>query len=491
MVNDRKRKKACSSPGELRYRAVKAKVEREVKLQPPEGFDLSGFEGERHKPRLFDSTYYDTDDRRLAREGVTLRRRVENGAGAWQLKLPQGVARLEIELDDEEMVPDRVSKLLLGLTRRRPLAPVALLRTKRDALVVRDGERELAEIALDAVSVLEGERVAGAFDELEIELIDGTEDDLRRLEKLTRAAGAKDAASSSKLARVLGVEPPRRSKASPGAGPAEALRIALRDQLAVLLARDPGTRLGTDIEDLHQLRVATRRLRAFLRASRSFVDAEWAERLRAELGWLGSELGRVRDLDVLLEHLRAEAKTLERDEAKAFSAVLTALSRERGRQRRTLVRGLESDRYLALLDRLETDDPPIGESKATLQAIWKGELKTLRRTMKALGPEPPDDALHEARIEAKRARYAIELARPALGKRAAGILEAAKELQDVLGAHQDAVVAEEVLRERVAAAPEAGVAVGRLIERERQRRVEARQLYRAAWKQLDSRASRI
>ena len=470
---------------------MKAKVEREVKLQPPEGFDLSGLEGERQEPRLFDSTYYDTDDRRLAHEGVSLRRRVENGVGAWQLKLPRGVARLELELDDADAVPDRASKLLLGLTRRRALAPVAVLRTKRDALVVRDGERDLAEIAFDAVSVLEGERVAGAFDELEIELIDGNEADLRRLEKLVRAAGAKNAASSSKLARVLGVEPPRRAKAGTGAGPAEALRVALRDQLAVLLASDPGTRLGADIEDLHQFRVATRRLRAFLRASRPLVGAEWAEELRAELGWLAAELGRVRDLDVLLEHLRAESATLEPDEAKAFKPVLAALSRERGRQRRTLVRGLESDRYLALLDRLETDDPPLGESETTLRAIWKGELKTLRGVIKALGPEPPDDALHEARIHAKRTRYATELARPALGKRAAGVLEAAKELQDVLGAHQDAVVAEQVLREQVVAAPGAGVAVGRLIERERRRRVEARGAYRAAWKQLDSRANRV
>ncbi len=471
---------------------MKAKLEREVKLTPPEGFDLSGLDGERREPRLFDSTYYDTDDRRLAREGVTLRRRVENGAGLWQFKLPQGAARLEVELDDdEETMPERASTLLLGLTRRRPLAVVAVLRTKRDALIVRDDDHALAEIALDAVSVLEGERVAGAFDELEVELIDGTEDDLRRLEKLLRGAGAKDGASSSKLARVLGVEPPRRPKLRSGASAAETLRFALREQLAVLLAHDAGTRLGSDPEDLHQLRVATRRLRAFLRVSRSFVEKEWADGLRAELGWLASELGRVRDLDVLLEHLRAESATLERDEAKAFRPVLTALSQERGRQRRTLIRGLESDRYLSLLGRLETEDPPIGEADTTLRALWKNEFRTLRRAMDALGPDPHDDVLHGARIHAKRVRYAAELARPALGKRVTPFLEAAKELQDVLGMHQDAVVAEAVLRERVVAAPGAGVAVGRLIERERARRVEARGAYRAAWKQLDRRAREL
>jgi CHAD domain-containing protein len=464
---------------------VKATLEREVKLQPPEGFELSGLEGERREARLFDSTYYDTDDRRLAREGVTLRRRVENGVGAWQLKLPKGGARLELEVDGGEAIPDRAAALLVGLTRGRPLAPVARLRTERDTVAVQENGSVLAEVVLDGVSVLEGERVAGGFEELEIELFDGGDDDLRRLEKLLRAAGARDAPSSSKLARVLGVEPPRRARLGPDASPAEALRAALRDQLALLLAHDPGTRLGTDPEDLHQLRVATRRLRAFLRASRSFVDKEWAEDLRAELGWLGGELGRVRDLDVLIEHLREESESLERDEAKAFRPVLGALGRERGRQRRTLVRGLESDRYLALLDRLEAVDPPIVEAETTLEEIWRREFRRLRRSMKELGPEPADDALHAVRIHAKRVRYAAELARPELGKRAAGFLEAAKELQDVLGIHQDAVVAEQVLRERVAAQPAAGVAVGRLIERERQRRVEMRRTYRAAWKRLD------
>ena len=465
---------------------MKATLEREIKLQPPEGFDLAGVGGARREPRLFDSTYYDTDDRRLAREGVTLRRRVENGVGAWQLKLPKGAARLELELEgDEATIPDRAVSLLVGLTRRRPLVPVACLRTQRETVTVQQNGSVLAEVVLDGVSVLEGERVAGGFEELEIELHEGSDDDLSRLEGMLRGAGAKDVASSSKLARVLGVEPPRRVKLDSGASPVEALRAALRDQLSLILAHDPGTRLGTDAEDLHQLRVATRRLRAFLRASRSFVDEQWASELRAELGWLGSELGRVRDLDVLIEHLREESASLEPEETRAFKPILTALGRERGRQRRTLLRGLESDRYLALLDRLETADPPIREADTTLEAIWRREFRRLRRAMKELGESPVDDVLHGARIHAKRARYAAELARPALGKRAVPFLEAAKELQDVLGIHQDAVVAEQALRENVAAHPAAGVAVGRLIERERQRRVEMRRTYRGAWKQLD------
>ena len=464
---------------------MKSTLERELKLQPPEGFELSVLDGERREPRLFESTYYDTDDRRLAREGVTLRRRVENGAGAWQLKLPKGAARLELELERRRGDPDRAVALLVGLTRGRPLAPSpACARSATRWSCARTAASSPRSCSTPCpCSRASASRVGSRSWRSSSTTAARTTCVASRA--LLRDAGATDAASSSKLARVLGVEPPRRAKLGPDASPPEALRAALRDQLAELLAHDPGTRLGTDAEDLHQLRVATRRLRAFLRASRSFVDEQWAEELRAELGWLGGELGRVRDLDVLIEHLRAESASLERDEAKEFRPVLASLARERGRQRRTLVRGLESDRYLALLDRLETADPPILEAATTLEEIWRREFRRLRRAMKALGPEPADDALHDVRIHAKRARYAAELARPALGKRAVPFLEAAKELQDVLGIHQDAVVAEQVLREQVVALPAAGVAVGRLIERERQRRVEMRRTYRAAWKQLD------
>ncbi len=270
-------------------------------------------------------------------------------------------------------------KLLIGLTRRRPLEPVARLRTQRETLVVQRNGSRLAEIVLDGVSVLEGERVAGAFDELEIELDrrDG------RRPAPPRAAAARRRRDGRR--GLLEARPGPRGRASgatklgSGATPAEALRAALRDQLAVLLVHDPGTRLGGDAEDLHQLRVATRRLRAFLRASRAFVDQEWAEGLRAELGWLGGELGRVRDLDVLIEHLRAESAFLEREDAKAFRPILTALGRERGRQRRTLVRGLESDRYLALLDRLETEDPPVLETETTLRRSGSASSGACRR----------------------------------------------------------------------------------------------------------------
>ena len=108
----------------------------------------------------------------------------------------------------------------------------------------------------------------------------------------------------------------------------------LQIQYHAILAHDPGTRLGADPEELHQHRVAVRRLRALLRAARPMIDREWADDLRDELRWLGAALGEVRDLDVLLEHLEDEAAELEPDDAQAFAPVLAVLAnRRRGRAR--------------------------------------------------------------------------------------------------------------------------------------------------------------
>ena len=113
-------------------------------------------------------------------------------------------------------------------------------------------------------------------------------------------------------------EPPEDASA------AATLRARLREQASAVLAHDPGTRLGTDAEELHQMRVATRRLRAFLRAGRDLLDPAWSEPLREELRWLGSALGPVRDLDVLLEHLSGEVESLGED-APAGRKLLTTL----------------------------------------------------------------------------------------------------------------------------------------------------------------------
>jgi CHAD domain-containing protein len=127
---------------------------------------------------------------------------------------------------------------------------------------------------------------------------------------------------------------------------------------------------------------------------------------------------------------------------------------------------------------------PRGSGRTTpLRALWRAEWKRTRKAFAKLDDDSDDAQLHAARIRVKRARYAAELAAHELGKRGARFVDAAKELQDVLGEHQDAVVADD--RIRAWAGDGAGTqAVDRLRARERERRDAARAAWPAAWRSL-------
>jgi CHAD domain-containing protein len=254
-----------------------------------------------------------------------------------------------------------------------------------------------------------------------------------------------------------------------------------------MLGSDPGVRLGEDAEALHQLRVATRRSRSLLRAARGLVAATWAEPLRSELAWLGGLLGPVRDLDVLLEHLDSDAATLAGEDARAFRRLRARLAAERHEARARLLDAMDAARYFRLLDALEgAASAPAGESTTPLAEIAAEAFRRLRVAAKTLPARPTDAELHGVRIETKRARYAAELAAPELGKRGARFVERAKTLQDVIGEHQDACVAEDRLRAlALRGGGKTGLAAGRLIERQRQRKSAARRAYPAAWSRLE------
>lgn len=460
-------------------------VEREVKLVPGDGFAMPPI-GEPAPARTYVSTYHDTPDLVLLRSGISLRHRSEDGARLWQLKLPHGAHRLELEVPGAPArVPDDLRALLVAHLRGRQLGAVARLRARRETWRVAG-----AEVVDDTVAVLDGQRVISRFRELEVEQRGDDRSSFDSVVAELRSAGAEERALRSKLWLALGLEPPAPpARASRSTPPLEALGLALAEQYRRLLAHDPGTRLGSDPEDLHQLRVATRRLRAYLRTARPLVDPDWADALRAELGWLGGELGPARDLDVLVERLRGELAALGETKG-AAAELLAALGAEHETARRTAVAALSTDRYLALLDRVEAAaSPPPGGDGATLARLWRREWKRTRRTFAELGKDPEDAALHAARIKVKRARYAAELAEHELGKAGAAFVAAAKKLQDVLGEHQDATVAEA----RVLAWAESGgdaALAERVVQQERRRRAAARRAWPSAWKRLVGRAEK-
>jgi len=263
----------------------------------------------------------------------------------------------------------------------------------------------------------------------------------------------------------------------------DTLRQLLERQLARIERVEPGVRDGEDPRDLHRFRVACRRSRALIRASRKLVGDQLAG-VDAELRWLGSVSGAARDLDVLIEHLREVVDGLAPDTS-GGEAILAALEEERGWARETLVEALASDRYRRLLLTFGATLPTLHaiDDDIRPREIARREFKRLRAAYDELGPEPPDDQLHRLRIKAKRARYAAELAERDEDGAFAAFVAAATELQDLIGSHQDAVVAEK--RVRALATRESQLAAGRIVEHERRRRAEARANVPAVWKRVE------
>jgi CHAD domain-containing protein len=466
-------------------------LERELKLGAGPRFKLPFLPGQPIEPKLLVSTYYDSAGFKLAAAGITLRYRVECRKGLWQLKLPREEGRLELELHGRpEGVPEEMRDLVQAHVRRDELAPIAKLRTRRVGVRVRDFSRELAEVVHDTVAVVEGRRTLRRFSELEIELIDGDRRDMQRLERVLRAAGASDGETRPKVFQALDLPAPVGVVApSREAPPTEHLRFMLECQYRMILDRDPGTRLGDDPEDLHQMRVATRRLRALLRAGRPLADLSDWEKLRIELSWLGGALGDVRDHDVLIAQLEQQVAEFEPADRRAATRLVDALRAEREEARSVLLAALRSGRYLKLLDAIEERlrATPLPASEISLQEVAAEEFRKLRREVRKLSKNSSDAALHATRIRGKRARYAAELAELTVGKPARGFVRRAKAFQDVVGEHQDAVVAEAKIRDLLAkfGGTRTGVAAGRLIELQRARRRDARATLDSVWRRLE------
>ena len=306
-------------------------------------------------------------------------------------------------------------------------------------------------------------------------------------------------ASSRLLDDLLGAEPATAGRKAPVA---EHVRAGLDARVRALCAHEAGTRDGADPEELHQMRVSVRRMRAMLRSARPFLDQDRSEPLRAELGWLGRALGPVRDLDVLLERLRAESADLGGAERSAAERLISGLDAEHRRARAEMLAALDSDRYQRLLEQLARaarELPGEGSDRAAaaqLRDLVRKQFGKLRKAVRALPAEPADAELHALRIDGKKVRYTAELAEPLLGAPVKRLIKAAKGFQDVLGEHQDACVAEERIRallDERGPRPEAEIAfvAGRLVEREEVRKADRRARWPESWNALSGAAAEV
>ncbi|WAZ21700.1 CYTH and CHAD domain-containing protein [Streptomyces cinnabarinus] len=439
-----------------------------------------------------DATYYDTEDGRLAASSITLRRRTGGSDAGWHLKFPvaEGV-RDEIQAPLSDTLPPDLAGLVRSRIRTSEPVPVVRLRSDRDVrhLVDADG-RLLAEVAVDAV---QAQRLAGGdgsaqWTEIEVELADGGDPAvLDKVEKRLRKAGVRPSKSASKLARALAETAPPTPVPPPVEDPVTAgdhVLAYVRAQRDAIVELDPAVR--QDAEDsVHSMRVATRRMRSTFKSFGKVLDREVTDPISDELKWLAGQLGVDRDREVLHARLSAALDEVPRDlvSGPVGERLDTWAGDRPGGASARLIGVLDSRRYLALLDTLDgvLVDPPLlkaaGKDPGEVlpKAVRKGFEKVSALVEQALELAPGTDrdiAIHEARKKTKRTRYAAEAAVPALDKPAKGLVKSMKALQNLLGEHQDSVMARHTLRELSAVAHAAGESAftyGLLYGREEQR----------------------
>ncbi|WP_327367414.1 CYTH and CHAD domain-containing protein [Streptomyces sp. NBC_01217] len=465
-------------------REIERKYEATTETRLPDLSRVAGVSAVAHRGvSELDAVYYDTEDLRLMAGALTLRRRTGGSDEGWHLKFPVATGiRDELREPLCDTLPHSLAGLLRSRVRDSALVPVVRLRTARDVHhLLDDGGALLAEVSIDAVHAerLTGGSGTAAWTEIEVELADdGDPAFLDAVERRLRKAGVRPSASLSKLSRALAETAPKRKQdkeRKKGSGEQNAPLTAgdhvlayIRRQAETIVALDPAVR--RDLPDsVHQLRVATRRLRSALRTYRKILDRNVTDPVGDELKWLAAELGIDRDQEVLDARLRAGLAALPR--TLVLGPVRSRLriwsAARRGGSRRRTVAVLDGKRYLALLESLDAllDAPPLlpAASRAPAQALSRAVLKEYERLATrvghALGLPPGHDrdlALHDARKAAKRARYAAEAARPALGKPAGRIAGRMKSVQTLLGDHQDSVVARDALRTLAVQAHAAG-----------------------------------
>ncbi|MFC3450555.1 CHAD domain-containing protein [Amycolatopsis speibonae] len=441
---------------------VEAEIERKYDLaadKPIPPLVPAGPVTNQAEPRVdvLDATYFDTADFRLAQAGITLRRRLGGSDEGWHLKLPVSADKreeLRLPLSGKpDKVPGVLAKLVRAHTLGAKLVQAAHLRTERTSYALLDAKgREVATLTDDVVTGEAGGEKAhlDRWREIEIELSPGTDPEvLDSLDQAVVKAGAERSRWPSKLRRLT-------DELVPSAGGASGSVLAdyFAAQLDVLRRNDIGVR--RDAEDaVHQMRVASRRLRSGLKTFRRSLDADVANGLAAELRWLGGELGPARDNEVMAARLHAEVKALPAELVLGNVEQLMTrhFAREGEESKARALRALDSKRYTDLLRALEKivrRPRKIKDGKEELRkAVARSDRKLRAAVAAASGLKPGaerDAALHEVRKKAKRARYAADTVRPVTGKKLRKWRKNVKAVQTTLGTHHDVVVTREVLR---------------------------------------------
>jgi CHAD domain-containing protein len=244
----------------------------------------------------------------------------------------------------------------------------------------------------------------------------------------------------------------------------EAARKTLYFHFLRMVCHEPGTRLGQDIEELHDMRVATRRMRAAFRVFGDYLDMGQMKKFLKDLQRTGRTLGAVRDLDVFWEKTQHYLETLPPERQNDLEPLHTVWKAERERSREKMVAYLDGERYVQFKERFgeflqtpgagalppfsETGEPVPNRLRHVAPVLVYQRLVAVRAYDEwVTGAGVPLERLHQLRIAAKGLRYTLEYFEEVLGPEAKDAIKEIKSLQDHLGDLQDAVVASNLLRD--------------------------------------------
>jgi CHAD domain-containing protein len=421
----------------------------------------------------FDTTYFDTADLRLARRSVTLVRVNGGDDAAWWLDQPDAHGRSTVIRQplgrSTRVVPAALARQLRVVTRHETLRRVATVHTTSVRVELLNETGDLLAVVTDNVRRAQpfgGRRATCVWREVgaAVVLADGSLLDAVR--NRLDAAGLHPRAPQPVLQRVLPnrVELRPATSLRPDATSGDVLVAFLREQIDQLIREDPRARRD-EPDSVHRMRVATRRLRSALATYRPLLDRSRTDPVRDELAWLGAVLGAPRDAEVVRDRLQGRVSLLAPE--LVYGPVIDRIERETASKHEAahaeLVRALDGDRYLLLLDALDdlviraplldTANRPAGAGLRQLvrQACRRVDVMAARAD-KSRDPQQRAVLLHDVRRAAKRARYAAESVAPVFGGAAVRLAKAMERIQEVLGDYQDSVTAQPVIADIAAAA---------------------------------------
>ena len=412
-------------------------------------------------PKRLVDVYVDTEDWRMGRAGYVLRVRRRAGRVETTLKdLSSATKGLRRRLEVTQPLPasglsglDRTGEVgwrVEALAGARTLNQVLEVRTRRRPYDLEIHGERVGELALDDTVIAIGqERRRLRLTRVEVEVQPPWVDAMQPfVERLRRECGLQPATLSKFEAGLMaaGLSIPGPPDLGPvGVSPDSTLgdlayRV-LRSEASAMLAHVPGTRLGEDIESLHQMRVATRRMRAGMDMFAAVLPVR-AGRLRAELGWLAALLGEVRDLDIQLGRFDDWTEEMPGDHREALDELADLLVGHRVQARRALLEALDSRRYERLVSGLVamlSQGPSLRSVPGRAPAVTRmpeliGERhRAARKAARRAKRTGAATDYHRLRIRCKRLRYSLEFASGLYDGELKGFVRQMTRLQDALG----------------------------------------------------------